>query len=152
MVMRLRGGNVYQQLPEAPPTPPAKFWSEREHQWHPGTLHWPGINGYPVLGRSPGYLHKFEQERVPIVGYKHVRTFNLSDEKDHEYYCWVRDHAACYLFAIDYESHHPVECTTDSGEKRIVMYVHLEWRQFYAVVPNNLQGSQDAGRTNFDLR
>ena len=145
---------MYNQQPLEPvPLPPSKYWGERDDPRHPGPLHWPGANGFPFLGRNPGYLHQYELDRLQVVGYKRVKTFDLSNDADHDYYCWVRDHAGSHLFCIDHESHHPIEYTTADGEKRVKMFVHLEWRQFYTVASNSSQGrSPNADATRFDLR
>ena len=101
---------------------PAKFrkYYGEQSEWHDGELIWPGYNGIPALKtNSEGpYTH------YTLYSFFHSKIFDLSDPKDHEYYCWVRDRIANNWFLG-----HRLEIKWE-GEK---LLAYLEWVQYYVV-------------------
>jgi len=101
---------------------PAKFrkYYGEQAEWHDGELIWPGYNGIPALKTNSAgpYTH------YTLYSFFHSKIFDLSDPKDHEYYCWVRDRIANNWFLG-----HRLEIKWE-GEK---LLAYLEWVQYYVV-------------------
>lgn len=133
------------------PNPPEKFWHEVDDKRHPGKLRWPGANGLPFLGAGAHYLTPREQQALRVVAYTYVKTFDLDDPEDLEYYTWIKDHVNHKLFYVDEVQYRPTEYAGEDGVPRVKMYVYMEWRQFYAYQPSAGR-SRSNGDSNFVMR
>ena len=131
-----------------------KYFGMAEHGRHPGPVTWPGVDGLPFLGEGIPNLKRKERQNLPVVGYKQVKQFDLSEPHELEEYTWVLDHVRNGAFTLDFISRHPIEYE-EEGHKKLKIIAHVEWTQLYRVLPPNMQpGGNGNGRPNgnFTLR
>lgn len=128
-----------------------KYYGKSEAGRHPGHVIWPGVDGLPFLGEAIPNLKQKERAKLPVVGYKRVRQFDLSLPHDMEEYTWVLDHVRNGCFTLDYILRHPIEYE-EEGQKRLKIIAHVEWTQLYRVLPPTMQpGGNGNGRPHNDF-
>ena len=125
----------------------SRYFGEQDPR-HRGTLHWPGVDGYPFRGPGVPLMKPNELQRVAQhghVGDAYHRTFDLSDEQDSKDYDWVRERIRNGWFVQDF-----VKRWHKGGN----IYVYLEWTQIYVEIPRGRQHGPTAyGHQNsFTLR
>lgn len=113
-----------------------KFFGEQDER-HNGKLHWPGLNGVPIRNSSDQLLLKNEDyKRLVLASDFHSKVFDLSNEEDREYYCWVMDRILAGMFSIIF-----CERFWDKQNNRVLIY--LEWAQNYFELSNRPEMLED---------
>lgn len=117
-------------------TPPTcKYYGERGGNLHPGPVHWPGINGLPFLGDAIPNLRQSEMANLPVVGFKRVKQFDLSDEAALREYTEVMDRERSGQFTVEYIDRHKIQYEDQDGIIRVKWIAHVEWTQLYRTLP-----------------
>lgn len=101
----------------------SKYEGEQDDR-HGGELQWPGIHGIPVRGSEHRLTKKGEEFDAILVGDFHCRVFDLNDEEERRYFCWIRERVYNGWFALvkqEYKFHDDKPYPT----------VYLEWCQHY---------------------
>lgn len=102
-----------------------KFYGEQDAR-HRGRLVWHDSLLYPIRIKSNDDIRILDQldfnNYLYVCGDPWVAIFDLSKEKDLEYFIWVRDRAVNGWFIIN-----KIEYQFNSDNN----YVYLEWVQYY---------------------
>ena len=107
----------------AGPSLTSKYKDEQDPR-HGGKLQWPGFFGLPVRDNQVRNIKKGEEYKTVIVSDYHCRVFDLNNDKDREYYKWVKERAVNGWFSI---VHQDIKYSDDKDYPK----VYLEWCQHY---------------------
>lgn len=101
-----------------------KFVDEQDER-HSGNLHWAWFLDYPIRHSAESLVLKNEDySKLSLVSDFKFYLFDLSNEKDQEYYRWVNDRIYGGIFSLITK-----ERRWDEKTNKILVY--MEWCQNY---------------------
>lgn len=119
---------------------------------HPGPVQWPGVNGLPFLGDGIPNLKRNELEQLPIVGFKGVDQFDLSDPGRALVYKGILERVRNGIFTLDFIDRHKIEYKDEEGRPCVKWVAHVEWTQLYVTMPPQMPpGGTRNGRPASDF-
>lgn len=121
----------------------AKRFINEQDPRHGGRLHWPGHGGIPIRDDSPNLVLKREDyNKLALVADFQFYLFDLSKEKDQEYYKWVNDRIYAGLFSLIYKER-------IWGKEDQTPKIYMEWCQLYYELSGENQITPTNGQQDF---